>query len=111
MNWTIRQKLAVLKSICYIVGADKKVMPQEMQLIQGYLNRYKLNVNAMNAQAMMSQNEMSQIISQMSNSEKELVVSYWKQAVSCDGHIADRELEVLVMMGEECEIDIADITI
>ncbi|MDE7430569.1 MAG: hypothetical protein K2N34_01405 [Lachnospiraceae bacterium] len=111
MSWDRQQKLAVLKSICFIVGADKKIMPQEMQLIQGFFNRYGLNMSAMNEQAAMSQFDMSLIISKMSDSDKRQIVSYWKQAMCCDGNIADEEIRVLFMMAEECEIDIADITI
>ena len=111
MSWNIHQKLAVLKSICFIVGADKKIMPQELQLIQGFLNHYGLSSSAMNEQAAMSQLEMSIIISQMSDSDKRQIVSYWKQAIYCDGNIANEEINVLIMMAEECGIDIADVTI
>lgn len=111
MSWNRQQKLAVLKSICYMVGADRKVAPQEMRLIQGYLNRYHLDVNALNEQATMSQFEMSLIISQMSDSDKRLIVSYWKEAISCDMNIANEEIHVLIMMAEDCGIDIADVTI
>ena len=76
MNWNIEQKLAVLKSLCFIVGADKKIMSQEVQLLQGFLNQYGLSANAMNLQANMSQLEMAQIISALSPSDKRLVVSY-----------------------------------
>lgn len=86
-------------------------MPQELQLIQGFLNRYELNGLAMREQAAMSQDEMSLIIYQMSDSDKQQIVSYWKEAICCDGNIADKEIHVLIMMAEECGIDIADITI
>lgn len=111
MNWNIEQKLAVLKSLCFIVGADKKIMSQEVQLLQGFLNRYGLNANAMNLQANMSQLEMAQIISALSPSDKRLVVSYWKQAIACDNDIADAEIDTLVNMAIDCDIDITDITI
>lgn len=86
-------------------------MPQEVQLLQGFLNRYGLNANAMNEQANMSQFEMSQIISALPTSDKRLVVSYWKQAIACDNDVADAEIDTLVNMAIDCDIDIADLTI
>lgn len=57
------------------------------------------------------QDEMSLIILQMSDSDKQQIVSYRKEAIYCDGDIADEEIHVLIMMAEDCGIDIADITI
>ena len=44
-------------------------------------------------------------------SDKELVKKYWIEAVTCDGDVADREAEVMVMMAENCNIDISNMTI
>lgn len=111
MSWTTKEKFAVLKSIAYIVGADKKIASQEMAVISGFLNRYGLDVSAMNEQAHMSQDEMEDIISRFSPSDKELVKKYWIEAITCDGDVADREVEVMVMMAENCYIDISNMTI
>lgn len=39
MSWSTKEKLAVLKSIAYLVGADRKIAPQEMAVISGFLHR------------------------------------------------------------------------
>ncbi|MDE6340072.1 MAG: hypothetical protein K2K97_09865 [Muribaculaceae bacterium] len=111
MHWNHKQKLAVLKSLCYIVGADRKIMPQEMQLLQGYLNRVGLTVSAMNEQAEMSQSQMQLLISQMSASDKKLIASFWKQAMMCDNHIADEEIHVIMAMAAACQLEFADVVI
>lgn len=107
--WSTKEKFAVLKSICYIVGADKKIAPQEMLVISGFLRRYGLDNSAMNEQANMSQNEMENIIFSFSKSDKELVKSYWQEAITCDNDIADKEVEVMVMMAENCNIDLSNL--
>lgn len=106
MSWSTKEKFAVLKSIAYIVGADKQIAPQEMTLISNYLNKYGLDFSAMNEQANMSQSEMENIISNFSHADKELVKSYWKEAIVCDGKVDDREAEVMFMMAENCGIDL-----
>lgn len=111
MSWSTKEKFAVLKSIAFLVGADKKITSQEMGVISGFLNRYGLDVSAMNEQANMSQSEMEDIISRFSPSDKELVKKYWIEAVTCDGDVADKEAEVMVMMAENCNIDISNMTI
>ena len=111
MNWSTKEKLAVLKSIAYLVGADRKIAPQEMDVISGFLNKYGLDMSAMNAQADMSQKEMENIISGFSQIDKELIKNYWKEAITCDGEIADKEVEVMIMMAENCNIDLADLII
>lgn len=106
MSWTIKEKFAVLKSIAFLVGADKRIAPQEMALISGFLKKYGLDISAMNEQAKMTQSEMENIISNFSKTDKELVISYWKEAITCDGDIDDREVKVMVMMAENCDIDL-----
>ena len=106
MSWSTKQKFAVLKSIAYLVGADKKIAPQEMQVISGFLNRYGLDMSAMNEQANMSQSEMEEIISELSALDKDLIKSYWRETITCDGDVDDREVEILVMMAENCGIDL-----
>lgn len=105
MSWNKQQKLAVLKSICYMVGADRKVAPQEMMLLQGFLNRYQLNMDAMNEQASMSYFEMCDTIQSMSDSEQRLIVSFWKETAQCDGHVEDRELDCMAQLIIDCNID------
>lgn len=105
MSWNKRQKLAVLKSICYVVGADRKVAPQEMIVVQGFLGTYQLNMDAMNEQASMSYLEMCDTIQSMSASEQRLIVSYWKETARCDGHIDERELECMAQLLVDCNID------
>lgn len=105
MSWNKQQKLAVLKSICYMVGADRRVAPQEMMVVQGFLNRYQLNMNAMNEQASMSYLEMCDNIRSMTFSEKSLIVSFWKETARCDGDVADQELECLAQLMVDCDMD------
>ena len=111
MSWSTKEKFAVLKSIAFLVGADKKITSQEMAVISGFLNRYGLDASAMNEQANMSQDEMEDIICRFSLSDKELVKKYWIEAITCDGDVADREVEIMVMMAENCDIDIRNMTI
>ena len=106
MSWSTKEKFAVLKSIAFLVGADKRIAPQEMAVISGFLNRYGLDISAMNEQARMSQDEMEDIISRFSPSDKELVKSYWEETITCDGDVAVREVEVMAMMAENCGIDL-----
>lgn len=105
MSWNKQQKLAVLKSICYMVGADRKVAPQEMMVVQGFLDRYQLNMDAMNEQASMSYFEMCDSIQSMTASEKRLIVSYWKETARCDGHVDNREVECMAQLIIDCNID------
>ena len=105
MSWNKQQKLAVLKSICYIVGADRKVAPQELMVVQGFLDQYQLNRNAMNEQASMSYFEMCDTIQSMSNNDQRLIISLWKKTAQCDGHVDDRELECMATLIIDCNID------
>lgn len=105
MSWNKQQKLAVLKSICYMVGADRKVTPQEMMVVQGFLNRYQLTMDAMNEQASMSYLEMCDSIQSMPASEQRLIVSYWKETARCDGKVDDREIECMAQLIVDCNID------
>lgn len=105
-EWTKREKIAVLKSLCYIVGADNKIARGEQMLLAGYFNKYNLDaVSVMNEQAAMSQNEMTSIISSFSSDDKKKVLDYWQEAISCDGDIDTSEIKVLAMMADECGID------
>lgn len=105
-EWTKREKIAVLKSLCFIVGADKKIARGEQMLLSGYFNRYNLDaVSAMNEQAAMSQDEMAFIISGFSSDDKKKVLDYWQEAISCDGDIDTNEIKVLIMMANDCGID------
>mgnify|MGYP003300478900 CR=1 FL=1 len=76
-EWTKKEKIAVLKSICYIIGADEKIMGSEKALLAGYLKKYGLDESSMYEQASMSQTEMSLIISKLSTVEnsKKITVS------------------------------------
>lgn len=105
MNWTNKQKIAVLKSIGFIIGADGKIHPHEILVLQGFCNRYGLNIdNAMREQNQMTANEMRNIISNFSSSDKKLVLSYWKEATMCDGEAHPNELETVALMALDCEI-------
>lgn len=110
-NWNIKQKLAVLKSLFYIVGADKKIMPQELGLLKGYLNRVGLPSKALEDQSNMGQTEMEVIISLMSEPDKRLVASFWKQAMLCDNDIAPEEMHVIMSMAAACQLEFADVVI
>lgn len=105
-EWSRDEKIAVLKSLCYIIGADRRVVRNEQLLLSGYFNTYGLDaVSAMNAQASMTQIEMSSIIYELSTEDKQLVLNYWQQAVSCDGNIDPQEIAVLAALADECGID------
>ena len=105
-GWTKEEKIAVLKSLCFIIGADEKVVNAEGQLLVNFFQKYGLDsTSAMYEQASMSQDKMSSIIRQFSNEDKNLVLGYWKQAVSCDGNIDPNEVTTLVLMAKECGIN------
>ena len=105
-EWSRKEKIAVLKSLCFIIGADNKIDKNEQLVLSGYINRYGLDVvSAMNEQASMSQNEMSSIIYKFSSEDKRKVLSYWQETVSCDGNVDPKEIVVLAAMAEECGID------
>lgn len=107
--WSTKEKFAILKSICYLVGADGRITNQEMSLISEFIRRYGLNSSAMNEQANMSQQEMERIIRSLSKTDKELIKGFWKEAIICDGDVATREVEVFVMMADNCGVDISEI--
>lgn len=104
--WSTKEKIAVLKSIAFLVGADRSIKQVELALISGFLHRYGLDISAMNEQAKMSQTEMEYIISNFSQSDKELVKSYWEEAITCDGDVVEKEAEVMLMMAENCGISL-----
>lgn len=111
-EWTKEEKIAVLKSLCYIIGADKKVVNAEWQLLINYFQKYGLDSKTvMDEQASMSQEKMSSIIRLFSNEDKNLVLNYWKQAVSCDGNINTEEIRVLLLMAEECGINFTTLSL
>ena len=111
-DWTKEEKIAVLKSLCYIIGADKKVVNAEWQLLINYSQKYGLDSKtAMDEQASMSQEKMSSIIRLFSNEDKNLVLNYWKQAVSCDGNINTEEIRVLLLMAEDCGINVTSLSL
>ena len=111
-EWTKEEKIAVLKSICFIIGADKKVVNAEWQLLINFFQKYGLDsTSAMDEQASMSQDRMSSIIRQLSNEDKNLVLSYWKQATSCDGNIDPKEITVLILMAKECGINFTTLSL
>ena len=111
-EWTKEEKIAVLKSLCYIIGADKKVVNAEWQLLISFFQKYGLeSTSAMDEQASMSQDRMSSIIRQFSNEDKNLVLSYWKQAVTCDRNIDPKEITVLVLMAKECGINFTTLSL
>lgn len=110
-EWTKEEKIAVLKSLCYIIGADDKVVNAEGNLLAGYFQKYKLDsATAMYEQASMSQTTMELIIRRFSEEDKQLVLNYWKQAVSCDGDINPNEVTVLVVMAKECGINFSTLS-
>lgn len=105
MTWTNNQKIAVLKSIGFIIGADGKIHPNEILVLKGFCNRYGLNIDtAMREQDQMTANEMRTIISDFSTADKKLVLSYWKEAMMCDGEAHPNELETVVLMAMDCVI-------
>ncbi len=105
-EWSRDEKIAVLKSLCFIIGADRKIEKNEQILLSGYFNKYGLDaVSAMKEQASMTQIEMSSIIYEFSAEDKQLVLDYWQQAASCDGSINQQEIVVLAAMAEDCGID------
>ena len=111
-EWTKEEKIAVLKSLCYIIGADKKVVNAEWQLLINYFQKYGLDSKTvMDEQASMSQEKMSSIIRLFSNEDKNLVLNYWKQAVSCDGNIDTEEIRVLILMAEKCGISFTTLSL
>lgn len=111
-EWTKEEKIAVLKSLCFIIGADEKVVNAEGLLLINYCQKYGLDFETtMNEQAAMSQDRMCSIIRQLSNEDKNLVLNYWKQAVSCDGNIALEEISVLVQMAAECGINFTTLSL
>lgn len=110
-EWTKQEKIAVLKSLCYIIGADRKIERNEQAVLAGYFNKYDLDaISAMNEQAAMSQSEMSSIIYRLSSEDKKTVLDYWQEAISCDGNIDPKEITVLAVMAEECGIDFTRLT-
>ncbi|MBQ4633381.1 MAG: hypothetical protein IJB46_08580 [Prevotella sp.] len=107
-EWTKKEKIAVLKSLCFIVGADKKIAGSEQLLLAAYFERYHLDVlSAMREQAEMSQDEMTSIISGFSSDDKKTVLNYWHEAICCDGDVDVNEATVFGIMAVECGIDIS----
>ena len=105
MNWTNKEKIAILKSIGFIIGADGKIHPNEIKILQGFCNRYGLNIDiAMKEQDIMSASEMRKIISSMSQSDKQTIKSFWMEAMTCDGNVDDREAETIALMMLDCDI-------
>ncbi|MCD8304284.1 MAG: hypothetical protein LUC86_05600 [Prevotellaceae bacterium] len=111
MNWSSKEKYALLKSICFLIGANKRDLQNKQMEVFYFIRKLDLDDAAMLEQANMDQNEMESIIRRMSNSNKEIVKTYWRETITRDNlgdSISDREIGTWIMMAENCGINIED---
>ena len=107
------QKIAILKSLIYIISADGNIAPTELECVQKYINDYRLDAEAIKDQLKMSYAEMVFYIKNIPYVQREKEVSrLWNMAVFSDNKIGYRkELDLFYKLMKDCEIEISSATI
>lgn len=107
MNWTRIQKIAILKSIKYFADADDSVHKDEMEYLGVFLEEQKLPNSAINEATLMEQHEMYNIINQFDNEQKDILKSYWIEAMYADGMVSMEDLNIIAMQSANFGIKVS----
>lgn len=104
MSWGKREKLAILRSLVFVVRADYDTAPAEVAFIERFLRDFNISQSDFMESKQMSNEEMGRIISNFTNDEKDVVKIFWWAAAKADGKILNSELEQIAALSQICKI-------
>lgn len=104
MSWGKKEKLAILRSLVFVIRADNYTDPSEVSFIEKFLHDFNLSSSDFMESKQMSNEEMGRIISNFTNDEKEMVKILWFSAANADGIVLDSECEQIGALSQICKI-------
>lgn len=99
-----REKLAILRSLVFVVRADNVTAPAEVAFIERFMRDFNISQSDFMEAKQMSNEDMSRIISNFTNDEKEMVKILWGSAANADGKMLNSEIEQIAALSQICKI-------
>lgn len=99
-----REKLAILRSLVFVVRADNVTAPAEVAFIERFMRDFNISQSDFMEAKQMSNEDMGRIISNFTNDEKEMVKILWGSAANADGKMLNSEIEQIAALSQICKI-------
>ena len=107
MNWTYEQKIAVLKTLFFIAGADGNINDKEISYFSQYANLMNLPIPQAQQEADQLNNlSVAHIIRNMAKEDRDYIMKLWIGLVKCDGNVNDREIEMIADIALDCNVNL-----
>lgn len=108
MNFSHEQKKAIVWTMVSVIMADRKVAPEEENLIiQIISNELNESISILNEASALTQSYVVSILKVLSDEQKNIIVNYWERLMMVDNHIDPKELHVIVAMGNAIEANVS----
>jgi len=105
-NFTLIQKLAILKGLDAVMMADGKVEPGEEDFLKEVLMEMELEPFMVDEARKVSVGESIEILKRMSPEKKRLFAEMMHRMIIADNKVDEREVNLLISLFQEASIDI-----
>lgn len=105
MNFTREEKLAVVKMIDYVILADSKVDPAEMNLLTQLMNRFNFDSFFIGQARNLNKNKAYEILRNMPTNKKKTLAQLLDEVAISDGFIHEKEIITIMEALGHMEID------
>jgi uncharacterized tellurite resistance protein B-like protein len=100
-----REKLAILRSLVFVVRADNVTAPAEVAFIERFMRDFNISQSDFMEAKQMSNEDMGRIISNFTNDEKDMVKTLWGSAANADGKMLNSEIKQIAALSQICKIE------
>ena len=107
-NFTLTQKLAILKGLDAVMMADGKVEPGEEDFLKEVLMEMELEPFMVDEARKVSVGESIEILKRMSPEKKRLFAEMMHRMIIADNKVDEREVNLLITLFREARIDIEE---
>lgn len=100
-----RERMAIIKSLMFIIAADDKLDPNENLFMANLIQTWNENAEIIeDSTIQISEEDMINIISNLTDDEKIYVKVLWLQVANCDGKFVTEEQIMIRTLATECRI-------